>query len=172
VAPHAGTVVALDADHLAVERLYQRLVREGPANVLPLVFDLADPSPALGWRNAERATLESRARPDLVLALALVHHLAISANVPVPEILDWLAGLGSHLVLELVTKNDPMVRRLLLEKDDVYRDYETPAFEASLTQRFTVVEQVELMGGLRRLYWLEPRGPHPPNPPFPEGEGG
>ncbi len=81
----------------------------------------------------------------------------ISGNVPLPEVLDWLAGLGAHLVLELVTKDDPMVRRLLKNKDDIYHDYETLAVEASIEERFTVLERLELLGGKRRLYLLEPR---------------
>ena len=157
VAPHSGYVVALDGDHLAIDRLYCRLAAAGPKNVLPLCNDLTDPSPALGWRHRERRTLSQRGQPDLVLCLALVHHLVITANVPVPEVLDWLAGLGRHLVFELVTLEDPMVQRLLRNKGGAHHDYGTEFFEQEIARRFSVLEQAEVQGGLRRLYLLEAR---------------
>ena len=157
VAAHAGYVVALDGDHLAVDRLYRRLAADGPPNVLPLCNDLTDPSPALGWRHSERRTLSERGRPDLVLCLALVHHLVLTANVPVPEVLDWLAGLGRHLVLELVTLEDPMAQRLVRNKGGAHHPYGTELFETELAHRFSVLEQAEIQSGLRRLYLLESR---------------
>jgi len=156
-AEHADYVVALDVDHLAVDRHYRELKARGPGNVLPLVGNLADASPALGWRHRERQALGERGRPDLVLALALIHHLVITANIPLPELLDWLAGLGSHLVIELVTKQDPMVRKLLRNKEDRYHDYETPAFEAGLGERFEVLRREPLHHGTRVLYFARPR---------------
>ena len=158
VAPHAGYVVAVDGDHLAVDRLYRRLVAAGPPNVLPLCNNLTDPSPALGWRHRERGTMSERGQPDLVLCLALVHHLVITANVPVPELLDWLAGLARHLILELVTLDDPMVQRLLRNKGGAHHEYGTDFFEAEIARRFEVLEQAEIQSGQRRLYLLEARG--------------
>src|SRR5207245_2035956 len=89
-AAEGAYVVAVDGDHAVVDRL----AREENENLLPLVVDLADPSPSLGWRGAERRHLPARGRPDLTLALALVHHLAITRNVPLAELLDWFASLG------------------------------------------------------------------------------
>ena len=158
VAAHADQVIALDGDHLAIDRLYRRLAADGPSNVLPLCNNLTDPSPALGWRHRERRTLSERGRPDLVLCLALVHHLVISANVPVPELLDWLAGLGRHLVLELVTLGDPMVQRLLRNKGGAHHDYATELFEAEIARRFSVLAGAKIQSGQRRLYLLETLG--------------
>ncbi len=157
VAEHADYVVAIDGDHLAVEHLYRRLAMDGPSNVLPLCIQLADPSPALGWRERERRTLSERGRPDLVLCLALIHHLVITANLPVAEVLDWLAGLGDTLVLELVTESDPMVQRLLRNKGGAVHDYETAFVVARIEERFEVLERVEIQNGLRHLYLLQPR---------------
>ncbi len=127
------------------------------ATALPLVFNVADPSPALGWRGQERKELAERGRPDLVLALALIHHIIIAANVPLDEFLDWLASLGAHLVLEFVTKEDPMVRRLLLNKEDRYADYEQPVFERLLEERFEVLRSLPLESGTRTLYFAQTR---------------
>ena len=105
----AHYVVAMDADPPTVESLYRRLREEGEQRILPLVVDVCDPSHGLGWRGRERLPLEDRGRPELTLCLALVHHLAITRNVPLAEIVDWLAGLGGELVLEFPTREDPMV---------------------------------------------------------------
>lgn len=157
VAEHADYVVAFDADHLAIDRLYRRVAKDGPDNILPLVSNLADPSPALGWRHRERKALAQRPSPDLTLCLALIHHLSLTANVPVAEIVDWLASLDSHLVIEFVTKDDGMVKKLLQNKDDIYDDYEIEVFERLLGERFEIVERETFHDGTRTLYYAEPR---------------
>jgi hypothetical protein len=106
----------------------------------------------------ERGSLADRGRPDLTLCLALIHHLAISANVPVREIVEWLRSLGGALVIEFVTKEDPMVRRLLQNKRDDYADYDRAWFEGCLRDLFDVVEVAELAGGTRIMYFATPRG--------------
>ena len=157
VSEYAETVVAFDADHLAVDRLYRAVRESGPTNILPLISNLADPSPALGWRHRERKALAERPSPDLALCLALVHHLAISANVPLSEVVGWLAGLETHLVIEFVTKDDAMVKRLLQNKDDIYDDYEIGNFEGLLEERFEIVARQTLHDGTRTLYYAVPR---------------
>jgi len=156
-AEHASHVVAIDGDHLAVERLYQALKAERNCAILPLVVNLADPSPDLGWRLLERKRLTARGRPDLVLCLALVHHLVIAANIPLCELLDWLAGLGAEIVIEFATREDDMVRRLLRNKEDQYADYRLDVFERDLAARCTVVRREPLASGTRVMYWARPR---------------
>lgn len=152
-AQHADYVVAFDADRHVVDRLFEHCREQGPDNVLPLVCDLANPSPNQGWRGIERRDLQSRGSPDLVLALALIHHLVLSANVRVPDLLDWLAGLAPHLVIEYVRREDPMVQRLLRNKDDLYTDYDMQRFEAELARRYHVIERQELPSRRRVLYF-------------------
>jgi SAM-dependent methyltransferase len=155
-ADHADYVVAVDGDEAVVDRLYRRLRADGRENVLPLVMDLVDPSGGLGWCNRERAPFVERVRPDLTLALALVHHLAIGANVPLPQVVDWLAGFGGRLVVELVHVDDPMVARLLANKPPgLFDDYDRTAFEALLADRFTVERTETLPGGTRTLYLVQ-----------------
>ncbi|WDT94402.1 class I SAM-dependent methyltransferase [Thermoleophilum album] len=158
-ARHADYVVAVDADQGPVELLYRDLREEGNDRILPLVMNLADPSPGLGWRGAERRPLWERGRPDLVLALALIHHIAISANVPVREFLDWLHSLGSELVIEFPTRDDPMVQKLLAGKRaGLHPDYERERFERELRELFEIRKSVELPSGTRILYHAYPRG--------------
>jgi SAM-dependent methyltransferase len=156
-AEHAKYVVAVDADHLSVERLYQLLKREGPANVLPLVGNIADPAPGLGWLGRERLPLPARSQPSLVLCLALVHHVALSANVPLGEFIGWLATLGADVVIEFVSKADAMSQQLLRNKEDVFADYEQASFERHLERWFVVARREVLSGGTRTLYYARHR---------------
>ena len=156
VAERADHVIAMDADHVAVDRLYQALKHEGIPNVLPLVINVTDPSPALGWRNMERKVLEDRGRPELVLALALIHHVVIGGNIPMAEFIQWLRDLGGELIIEFVTREDPMVEALLRNKDDQYDDYDEQVFERELAARFTVIKRHALGSGARILYHARP----------------
>ena len=154
----AGHVVAVDGDQGLVELVYRRLRDEGETRILPLTMNLADPSPNLGWRGLERRGLVERGRPDLVLCLALVHHIAISAGVPVGEWVEWLAGLGATLVIEFPTREDPMVRRLLAgRRPGANPDYELGHFEASLERAFVVDRRERLGSGTRVLFLARPR---------------
>jgi hypothetical protein len=147
-------VVATDADHHVIDRL----AREENDRILPLVVDVADPSPSLGWRGAERRHLAARGRPDLTFALALVHHLAITRNIPLDELLDWFAGLGGALVVEFVDPSDEMAQRLLAPKrEGLHGDYTRAEFERLLAERFDVDRTEEIAGGRRVLYLAHAR---------------
>jgi hypothetical protein len=155
----AETVVALDGDERVVGELYTGLRREGSRSILPLVVDLANPSPGLGWRGVERRRLEERGRPDLVLCLALVHHLAIGRNVPLTELVAWLRSLDARLVIEFADRDDPMVSRLLAAKrEEVHEGYGREAFERALNADFEVERREQLAdSGTRTLYLARPR---------------
>jgi SAM-dependent methyltransferase len=154
----ADYVVAMDADAVVTDRVYRELAEERSENVLPLVVNVVDPSPGLGWRGRERQPLEARGRPDLTLCLALVHHVSITGNVPVASFLDWLRDLGGAVVVEFPTADDPMVARLLARKrEHDHPDYRRDWFEQCLRERFEVVDALELAGGTRVLYRGRPR---------------
>jgi ribosomal protein L11 methylase PrmA len=148
-------VVAWDADPAAVERHF-RALRGGPARpVLPLLADLADPTPAVGWALRERRSMLERADADVVLALALVHHLALGRNVPLERIADLFATLAGTVIVEWVGRDDPMVGRLLATREDVFRDYGDAGFRAAFERRFRVVEERPLPGTARILFRME-----------------
>lgn len=155
-AESAKYVLAMDFDHQCVEWVYQQLKEHGPHNVLPLRINLANSSPAIGWRGRERLRLEDRGRPDLVLCLGLIHHLVIAANIPLAEVIDWLAGLHATLVIEFPTKLDPMVRALLRNKRDQYAEYEQANFERLLSERFSIASRQQLPSGERWIYRADP----------------
>lgn len=151
-ADRGADVVAFDADEAAVELHWQAVRDSGAERVLPLVLDLANPSPAVGWANQERASLIDRGPVDAVLALALVHHLAIGNNVPFERIAAYLATLGRELVIEFVPKDDPKVRQLLATREDVFDEYHREGFEAAFRRRLELVTQRELRDSSRVLY--------------------
>jgi hypothetical protein len=160
VAVEAGarSVVAVDSDHLVIDRLYRRLRDEDETRILPLVVDLADPSPALGWRGRERPSFSTRMRPDLVLCLAVVHHLALTSNVPLEEIVGFLADFGAATVVEFPHRDDPMVVRLLSRKRrGLFDHYDVVRWEQALASRFEIVDRLTLPGATRTLFRVEPR---------------
>lgn len=158
IAADAGKhVLAFDIDPAAAEQHYRQVRREGRTDILPLILDIANPSPGLGWANRERRSLLERAGADVVLALALVHHLAISRNVPLPMLVGLFADLAPWAIVEFVPKEDPMVRRLLASRRDVFDDYGLDAFRAAAAVRFDIVAESPIAESLRVLFLLRRR---------------
>ncbi len=154
-AKHADYVIAMDSDHCSVDSLYERVRKEKIQNVLPLVVNLANPSPDQGWAGQERRDLWSRGRPDVILCLALTHHVVLSSNIPLQAFVGWLGSATANLIIEFVDKKDPMAERLLLNKDDTYRDYNQNNFEACLKEHFLLEKQQT--GATRTLYYASHR---------------
>ena len=158
-ASSADVVLAMDADSHVVDRLYRRLREDGVANIVPLVMNFADPTPGIGWRGMERPSIGERSSPEVVLALAVVHHLALTHNVPTDAILDLLVDLDAEVVLEVPTESDRNVARLKSHKRAGTHDAYTLAnIEAQAGLRFDVRQREELAGGTRVLFHLAPRG--------------
>jgi len=147
-----AAAIALDADPGAVERNYRRVVSDREAGILPLVQDLSNPSPRLGWGLAERLSLVQRGPADVVLALALLHHLAITHNLPFDLIAGFLAKLGRQLIIEFVPKDDPQLGLLLRSRDDIFTQYTREAFERAFGQWFSIRSGEPLPGSGRILY--------------------
>lgn len=154
-AEKAKLVVALDVDPGATEMNYLACREDGKANILPLVMDLINPSPGIGWRNQERRPLEERLHADLILALALVHHLAIANNLPLGAIAEFFADHCEWLVIEFVAKEDEQAQKLLLNRNDIFSDYHEQGFEQSFQRFFSIVEKERLPGGTRTLYLFQ-----------------
>jgi len=157
VAKFSETVIAIDGDHDAVEQLYLRESAQENSNILPLNLNLANLSPAQGWAGSERKAFDKRGRPELVLCLALIHHMRISANIPCALFLDWLSSLKSEAIIEFVDRSDEMVIKLLANKKEQYDDYSLEIFERQVRERFEVIASQDLKGGKRRIYMLRPK---------------
>ena len=135
-------MISTDIDPEAVELNYQQIKKGGQKNILPLVLDLANPSPAIGWNNLERDSFYSRGKVDMVLALALIHHLAIANNVPFADIAKTMAMLGEFLILEFVPKEDSQVKRLLRSRDDIFDTYHLQGLIDAFSPLFELQKQV------------------------------
>ncbi len=155
IAARAGArVISLDGDPSAVELNYRGIKEEGETGVLPLLVDLACPTPASGWANTERDSLEHRGPADLLLALALIHHLGITHNVPIARILEWLGRLGRHVLVEFVPKSDPQAQRLLLSREDIFHDFTQESFERTARDYFAIEWQRPVADTGRTLYLM------------------
>jgi len=148
-------ILSTDIDPGAVEINYLEARRAGETNILPLVIDLTNPSPDIGWQNQERAGFLGRGPVDLVMALALVHHLSISNNLPLPLISAALAALGRCLIIEFVPKEDSQVRRLLASREDIFPGYTIQGFRDAFSADFRTLEEVPLADTHRTLFLLE-----------------
>ncbi len=147
-------IVSIDGDPKAIERLYQHEKEREGSKLLPMIIDLSNISPNQGWRGAERKALDARGKPDLVLCLALIHHMVITANIPMSEFIDWLASLGGDVIIEFVSAEDDMSRMLLRNKVNQYDDYTEAEFERLASEKFDIADSEPLKGGHRKIYYL------------------
>ncbi len=147
-------VVSIDGDPACTEFIYTRLQKANKrASILPLTMDLSNPSPGLGWVNQERSSLGDRGPADLVMALALVHHLVFSNCVPLTNIAKWLYGLSNHLLIEFIPLEDPMVQRLLRYRRGEHLPYSSEIFLNSFGKWFQFMDKVKLTNN-RELFLL------------------
>ncbi len=146
--------VAFDIDPLATERNYS-LVKSENVNILPLIIDLTNPSPAIGFANCERKSIAERGKPDCILALAIIHHLAISNNLPLPKIAEWLSSLADNLIIEFVPKEDSKVQVLLATRDDIFPNYSETGFENAFCKFFEIADKQLVSDSKRLLYRMK-----------------
>ena len=149
--------LALDVDPFCVDEAYRRARADGDEHLLPLVQDLTNPSTGIGWADEERSSLESRGPADLVMALAVIHHLAIANNVPLAGISDYFARLGLHCIVEFVPKDDPKVQVLLKDREDVFAGYTIEGFERAVEESFTIEHREPVADSGRTLFLLKRR---------------
>jgi ribosomal protein L11 methylase PrmA len=146
--------VAWDIDPSAVEKAYLRQKHTGATGLLPLQLDLMNPSPALGWAHDERASLVERGPAQVLIALALIHHLAISHNVPLEKIAAFFSACAEHIIIEFVPKEDSQVQRLLASRPDIFPNYTLEGFKAALTPYCTIAAEQPITGSSRTLFLL------------------
>jgi len=146
--------IAFDVDPAAVEKNYRQMRENNEIKILPLCLDLTNPSPSIGWANAERFSLIERGPADMTFALALIHHLAITNNVPFSNIAAFLSQLCRFLIIEFVPKNDSQVQRLLLTREDIFCDYNQENFEQIFSHHFLILRSQALPDSLRTIYFM------------------
>ena len=147
--------LAFDIDPTAVEKNYRQIKSAKEKNLVPLVLDLTNPSPAIGWHNQERDSFIERAPAEMVFSLALIHHLAISNNLPLGDIARFFADAGKWLVIEFVPKSDSQVKKLLRSRKDIFDQYTLEDFEASFGEYFSIREKIAVAESERFLFLME-----------------
>jgi hypothetical protein len=147
-------VVSLDSDPGCIENIYLRLKEKNETRILPLVMDLTNPSASLGWANRERLSLLERSSHDTALALALVHHLALTYCVPLEMIAGFFSRICRSLIIEFVPKEDPRARALLSTREDIFPDYHRSSFENEFKNYFTIMDSQNIPGSQRTLYLM------------------
>lgn len=147
--------ISFDIDPAAVEKNYLECVKKGRNNILPLLLDLTNPSPGIGWENQERMPIFERGSADTVLALALIHHLAISNNVPLEKIASFFSNLCNSLIIEFVPKSDSQVNRLLSSRKDIFPHYTQHVFENEFKRYFSKQNSVKIRDSERILYLMQ-----------------
>jgi len=147
--------VAFDIDVNAVEKNYMEVKKNQKTNLLPLVLDVLNPSPGIGWDNREREDLKARADFDVIMALALIHHLSISANIPFDYLASYFANFAPYLIIEFVPKDDSQVQKLLASRADIFPWYCEDEFEKAFKKYYTIVQKDKIKGSLRSLYLLK-----------------
>ena len=147
--------IAFDVDPGAVEKNYLDCVKNREKNILPLLVDLTNISPSIGWHNQERLSLIERGPTDMVFALALIHHLAISNNLPFGKIAKFLSNISKSLAIEFIPKDDSQVMKLLVTRKDIFQEYTQENFERSFRKYFTIREVVQIKDSKRIMYLME-----------------
>ncbi|MAZ39932.1 MAG: nodulation protein NoeA [Legionellales bacterium] len=150
----AEYVIGMDTDIGALENAYERAKQEN-YNFLPLHIDCMNPTPAQGWANTERYALQERTNADAIMALAIIHHLALSGNVSLSDIIDYLLQLAPMGVLEFVPKQDPMVKLMLAIKGDIFPDYHYDNFINLLSRHAEIIQTETITEHGRVLIWYE-----------------
>ncbi len=146
--------ISFDVDPAAVEKNYLKIASGSDSCLLPLVIDLTNPSGDLGWANEERMSLVRRGPTDTVMALALLHHLGISNNVPLPRIARFFQNICKSLIIEFVPKEDSQVQKLLSSREDIFPDYNQIAFEQTFSRFFSIQIRRDIEGTKRTLYLM------------------
>ena len=146
--------ISFDMDPIAVEKNYLQCLKKGERNILPLVLDLTNPSPGIGWENQERMSLLERGPTDMVFALALIHHLAISNNLPLSQIAEFLSRICNSLIIEFIPKSDSQLKKLLSTREDIFPHYTQQDFELEFRNYFTIQTSANIKDSQRTLYLM------------------
>ena len=152
-------VLSCDIDPIAVEKNYRQAREAKETTILPLLIDLTNPSADLGWANSERASFTSRvaAQTDAILALAIIHHLAISNNLPLGHIAEYFAGLAPWLIIEFVPKSDSQVKILLATREDIFPEYTATGLETAFGKRYEIIDRLSVADSERTVYLMKRR---------------
>ncbi len=148
-------VLAFDIDPLVIEKLYQKIKKDKIKNVFPLIIDITNPEPAIGWMNEERTSILQRIKIDTIMVLALIHHLRITCGIPLQKIVQFLSYNCENMIIEFIPKSDPKVQFLLRNREDIFNDYDETCFITVFQEKFEVISQQKVNSTNRVLYLMK-----------------
>lgn len=149
-------VVSSDMDFDAVEENYGILKSRGVKNIYPLISDITNPAPAVGWANSERESFLTRISGfDVAVALALIHHISLTNNVPFEKTASLFAGAAAYLIIEWVPKEDSQTQKILSDKEDIFPDYDISHFEKVFSRFFDIMEKRVIERTERTMYLMK-----------------
>ncbi len=147
--------VAFDFDTNCLESMYTRLKKQKNRTILPLHMDLANPSPGIGWEGKERKNLFDRGKCDVALALALIHHLLVSATIPLPKLVLFFKTICNHLIIEYVPPSDPKFRLICNSNPNDFSYFTEEAFTNAFAKEFSMKARIPIKGSSRVLYHFQ-----------------
>lgn len=147
--------IAIDNDPYCIEALHSSVPTANSSTLLPLCVDVAHPSPSLGWANKERNSFIARGPFDVLLGLAVIHHLRITNGIPFSKQAETFSTLCKYCIIEYIPKDDVRVQEMLLNRDDVYTDYSENAFISVFKKFFTIQQRVPIPASQRVLYIMK-----------------
>lgn len=150
--------IAFDIDPVAVEKNYLEIKKSKEENLLPVLSDLTNPTPAIGFANKERKGFLDKGNADIVMALALIHHLSISNNLPFEKTAEFFSKIAKNLIIEFVPKEDSKVKILLSTREDIFPEYNEEGFEKEYLKYFEIVKKVKIQGSERTMYLMRKHG--------------
>ncbi|MBI4647867.1 MAG: SAM-dependent methyltransferase [Bacteroidia bacterium] len=149
------SIIAIDNDHQCIERFYNRIKAENKINMLPLVIDISNPSPSLGWRNKERESFIARIKPDMILCLALLHHLVISNHLQFEMLAEFFSTIAKWLIIEWIPEDDNRLKILTQNRTDDISYYCLQNFEHCFSLYFSLEKQCRIKNSVRILYLMK-----------------
>jgi fibrillarin-like rRNA methylase len=156
---YAGEVVAVESDHACVDELYRHCKQKKISNITTILSDIAQPTPGVGWNNAEHTSLFNRLNCDVVMALALLHHLCISKNVPLAFTAQLLAGITEkYAIVEFVPRSDAKIQQMLANREDIFDDYTEANFISSFQEHFQLVKSHQCLLSNRKIFLWRRKG--------------
>lgn len=146
---------SFDSDPYVVEENYLNCKKNNDTRILPLVMDITNPSPGTGWANLERAPLCERSKPDIIMALALIHHLVITDNIPFEKVAGYFSGLCKILIIEFIPVTDLQVQKLLTNRKDNFNYYTRESFEKAFLDFFSIIQKIKVNDSERIIYMMQ-----------------
>lgn len=149
----AKFVLGLDFDHDAITQAYNLSKKEN-LNFIPLIYDAINPPTNSGWKETERKSFlkRNKGKNTYILALAFIHHLAIAKNIPLEEIINYFLSISNKGIIEFVPKSDPTVKKMLLNRVDIFDNYNQENFERLLSLKSKIISKTNITNSNRILY--------------------